>query len=169
MRTQEFFVDIRQKSKGNSHSEIACISIRRGDKTRNNNKTFYDDWSLSMYYYQKALDILRQRIHNLIFVYLVGGGRNRQMIAEDRQWVKDTFIKPHSEEPLFLEPEDFTEANAMHMMTQCDNLVVPASSFSWWAGYFGNEDRLIIASKHIQVDFVSEDYYPPSWTLIAIK
>jgi len=81
------------------------------------------------------------------------------MTAKDRQWVEDTFIKPHPEEPSLWEPEDFTQANAM---TQYDNLVVSASSFPWWAGYLGNEDRLIIAPKHIQVDFVSEDYYPSS-------
>jgi len=167
LRTKEFFFDIRRQSKSASHREIACISIRRGDKTRNNNKNFYDDWSLSMDYYWKALGLLRQRNHNLIFVYLVGGGTDPQMTAEDRQWVKDTFITPHSKEPSFLEPEDFTEANAMHMMTECDNLVVSASSFSWWGGYLGNKDRLIIAPKEIQIDFVSEDYYPPSWTLIS--
>ena len=128
---------------------------------------FYNDWSLSVDYYRKALDIFRQRNRHMIFVYLIGGGTDSQMVMEDRQWVEDTFITPRPEEPSFLEPEDFTEANALHTMTECDNLVVSASSFSWWAGYLSNKDHLIIAPKTIQLDFVPEDYYPPSWTLIA--
>jgi len=116
--------------------------------------------------YLKALNILRQRNDNMIFVYLTGGGTRPEIVAEDRQWVKDTFLT-RPEEPSFLEPEDFTAADALHMMTECDNLVVSASSFSWWAGYLSNKDRLIIAPKQIQTDFVPEDYYPPSWTLIS--
>jgi hypothetical protein len=167
LRTQEFFVYVRRQSKNTSHREIACISIRRGDKTRMHKKGFYNDWSLSADYYRKALDILRQRNRNMIFVYLIGGGTDSQMEVEDRQWVKDTFIIPRSEEASFLEPEDFTEANALHTMTECDNLVVSASSFSWWAAYLSSKNRLIIAPKEIQLEFVPEDYYPPSWTLIS--
>jgi hypothetical protein len=103
----------------------------------------------------------------MIFVYMIGGGTNSQIVAEDRQWVNDNFITPRPEEPSFLEPEDFTEANALHTMTECDNLVVSASFFPWSAGYLSNEDRLIIAPKKIPLDFVPEYYYPPSWTLIS--
>jgi hypothetical protein len=166
LRTQAFFADIRRQSRNGHHPEIACISIRRGDKTRKKKGNVYDNWSISVDYYWKALDILRRRNRGMTFVYLTGGGTTPRMVAEDRQWVKDTFITPHGGQASFLEPEDFKAANSLHMMTECDNLVVSASSFSWWAGYLSKKDGMIIAAKHIQEDFVPEDYYPPWWTLI---
>ena len=166
MRTNKFLANIRRRSSAAPEWEVACISVRRGDKTRMNDESFYDKWSLSTDYYKKALNLLHQQDRGMIFVYLVGGGTTPEMIEEDRQWVLDTFINPHPDEYAFLEPEEFEAASSLHMMTQCDHLVVSSSSFSWWAGYLSTKARTIIAPKVIQADFVPEDYYPPAWTLV---
>ena len=166
MRTELFFADIRQQLGRRLHSDITCISIRGEDKIRTQKDKLYNSWSLSLDYYRKALDILRQRNRSSIFLYLSEGGTDPQMVAEDRQWVKDTFITPQLGDRSLLEPKDFTAADSLHMMTECDSLVVSASSFSWWAGYLSKKARTIIAPRVIQEEFVPEDYYPPSWTLI---
>lgn len=165
-QTSNFLADVRRQASMPAEGEVACVSVRRGDKIRMDNQHFYNRWSLSIEYYQKALSVLRQQDQPMAFVYLVGGGTTPEMVAEDRQWVIDTFIRARPDEHSFLEPEGFSAANSLHMMTQCEHLIVSSSSFSWWAGYLSTKARTIIAPKVIQTDFVAEDYYPPSWTLL---
>jgi hypothetical protein len=73
----------------------------------------------------------------MVFVYLIGGGTDPQMTAEDRQWLKDTFITPRLEVLSFLEPEDFREANGLHTMTM---------------GEFGSVCQLFVLVSWISVE-----------------
>jgi hypothetical protein len=184
-------------------SKIACVSVRRGDKTRNASP-IYNPWTLSLDYYNRAIGIIRakhgdfrdndsilrvsrdrdtsntlrshhtNRTHNntLSFLFFTGGGfNNSALMEEDRAWVRKNLMRPLLEAgySVHLEPSHFDHLAAMQTMSLCDEIVVSASSFSWWSAYLSGHNN-VIAPNDLQINgvgFAAEDHYLPSWTVLS--
>jgi GR25 family glycosyltransferase involved in LPS biosynthesis len=151
---------------------IACVSVRRGDKVRLHNSG-YNQWALSLNYYDKAIRLLRMKYKKLALVFFVGGGFNKKIKLEDREWVKTHLMANLSANnvPVHLEPYDMSHIVSMHAMSQCDALIVSSSSFSWWSGYLSRNTSTIIAPKTLHEsstwEFSESDYYPSNWILLG--
>lgn len=138
---------------------LTCVSVRRGDKTRNPSG-IYNPWPLSLEYYLQAIEYVRccslnltgevrtNRGRFLALVLFVGGAIAKDDIEQDRQWAMDTIAsafhqnrddnakRNYTARNIFMEPQDGDHFMAMYTMSRCDNLVVSSSSFSWWSAYF---------------------------------
>jgi hypothetical protein len=140
---------IEQIQKVNSVS----IHIRRGDylinPMHNTNKE---------YYYEKALEIIENRIENPVFF----------VFSDDMDWVKLNFSTKR--ETVFIDFNDaLTNFEDLKLMSSCKHNIIANSSFSWWGAWLNqNPDKIVIAPKQWFNDdsIYSEDIIPTSWIKI---
>jgi hypothetical protein len=156
-----------------SHSkQLVCVHVRRGDKIRQ--KSIYNEYSLSLEYYENAISMMRTNFSSLALVFFVGGGIDQNQNNEDRAWVQKKLMEKYSFNNIttLIEPEHTSYFIAFDLMSRCDGLVVSSSTLSWWAGYLNKNASVIVAPKRChndKVTFIPEDYYPPNFILIDMK
>jgi hypothetical protein len=110
------------------------VHIRRGD---------YIHWPsekhpaiLPATYYEKCIQIIQTKIANAFFIFT----------SDDPFYVKDVF---GSMENSYISYSSSLEDFAL--MTQCKSGILSASSFSWWAAYFSNQQHpnsIFLAPKY---------------------
>ncbi len=130
------------------------IHIRRGDYV--NNTTFGSVCTLD--YYERGIKAIIQSVVSPKF-YIFSNGKD---------WCEENII------PLLsgydVELVDINSGTTsfcdMFLMTQCQNLIIANSSFSWWAAYLNQNKGIIIAPKKwTSLDY--EDNVPlEEWMLI---
>jgi len=102
--------------------KLTAIHVRRGDYLRL--PDFHSPCNIN--YYQSAIDKI--------------GDGNFVFVSDDINWCKENFNK---ENIIF---SDFnSEIHDLFLMTQCDNIVMSNSSFSWWGTYMNNKKNIVIA------------------------
>ena len=136
---------------------------------------FYDQWSISEEFYMDALSVLRQRLGSkLAVIIFVGGSVSEKSGEADRVWVSKQLIpaivsSDQSGEILTYTADDLNALTSMTAMSLCPNIIMGASTFSWWAGYLATDAKNIIAPEQQLTDtkrFNPKDHYLPEWTLL---
>ena len=161
---------------------LVCLHARRGDKVKSHasDYNFYDGWSLSDTYYYHARNHFKDLYGRINLVIFTGGGFNAHDKVQDLTWSREHLKRKLAwgKEVKVFNIEEFDNvtnsdmydnpALSMKLLSLCDNLIISSSSFSWWAAYLSNHTN-IVAPKHLYVDsveFIPEDYYLPTWTLL---
>lgn len=129
-------------SSGINSIDYVAIHVRRGDYV--NNPFYVDLWETE--YYEKAM---------------VEFPNERFMIfSDDIEWCKDNFI---GKEYTF--NEDEVDYEAMNVMASCKGIIMANSSFSWWAAYLSNAEK-VIAPKAWYSDEIERTFCLPEWKRI---
>jgi hypothetical protein len=124
-----FYFDDEIKQEVNSflekiknNNKITAVHVRRGDYL--NLSHFHAPCSIN--YYQSAITEI--------------GEGNFVFISDDINWCKENF---KSDNVFF---SDFnSEIHDLFLITQCDNVIMSNSSFSWWGVYMNNIKNTIIS------------------------
>lgn len=114
-----------------SKENSVSIHIRRGDYSK------YGFPMLTLNYYKKAIDIIRQNVTNPIFY----------LFSDDINYVKHSFS--------FLKNAIIVSNNCrdksyldMQLMSMCKHNIIANSGFSFWGAWLNsNPDKLVIAPK----------------------
>jgi hypothetical protein len=114
------------------HFINTAIHVRRGDYL--SLPHFY--CQISMEYYMEAIDII-YRLYDTKQKFFV--------FSDDIPWCKETL-------PEYFDVTYFSEGNTplqdLWLMSQCDCVVLPNSSFGWWGGWlatYANQDKTAIS------------------------
>jgi hypothetical protein len=132
-----------------------CLHLRRlhgiaGGQTNAEGVKFHG--ASEMTYYDKALEIIAQKEHDLHFF----------VFADDPIWAKENIKLPY--------PTTFVSGNAdyedLQLMSQCKHHIIANSSFSWWSAWLNpNPYKVVIAPDDWFKDknINTKDIYPASW------
>lgn len=135
------------------------IHNRQGDFNSNINKQIGHVAS-SADYFQAAVTQSRRKHYfdSKSVLFLV--------VGDDYKWNREIFatfpdvVVMRSEEAI----------DDLCLLATCDELILSASSFSWWAGYLNGGPVIasaLYALKNSELaSQMSRDYYLPSWTLL---
>lgn len=122
--------------------------------------------ALPISYYHNALDYVRK----------VLGPFDLFVFSDDIFWTKDRLVIPSECSVTFIESKgdkgkDETYRD-FYLMRLCKHGIIANSSFSWWAGWLGDQDQL---EQHIQsirirpdICYMHEDYWPTGWKPISV-
>lgn len=168
-KAENFITNIRNHLP--SGCKLIGVHVRLGDKINNKqNANFYDQWSLSGAYYQKAIRLLTARHKSHALVFFSGGAENKDGLSSDRHWTKQQYggISNHT----FFDHSD-DHFVSWHALSLCDAIVVGHSSFSWWAAYLSGTLEVVApyhmfsASAEKTEGYAADDYYLPWWSLLS--
>lgn len=134
------------------------IHIRRGDYVTN--KWFGGICDLE--YYKKAIALMLKKLESPSFY----------IFSNDIDWCKDNIAPLVGDNSITY--VDFNIGKNSHkdiyLMSQCKNLIIANSSFSWWSAYLNVNGGIICApSIWIRRGYSAEDILYPSWTIIDVK
>lgn len=113
------------------NTESICISIRRGDylKLENRQKYFLCDKN----YFDKAIETIRKRVPNATLIFF----------SDDIDWVKENY-KYDGE--VYYEMAENPVWEKVRLMSRCKHFVISNSTFSWWVQYLSNNPEKIVVS-----------------------
>lgn len=123
--------------------------------------------SLPVSYFQNALMQMKDLLKSFnLFVF-----------SDDVQWTKSRLHVPADIQVRYIEPSGkgpkFDTLRDFYLMRLCKHGVIANSSFSWWAGWLGEQDWLAKGEKPIRMranrtEF-NNDYWPDRWQVIPIE
>lgn len=110
--------------------QSVSVHIRRGDYVKINN-------TVSLFYYQKAIQCIRQFYQNPIFL----------VFSDDLDWVKSNI--PMEGEFIYVnEDRKMQDYEELLVMSKCKSNIIANSTFSWWAAWLNqNKEKCVIAPK----------------------
>lgn len=116
-------------------------------------------------YYRNALRYLRGRMGNgTVFVFSDDLGWSRRHVLTD-DVLKDSPFNFVFDSANSSQLRDFT------LMRMCKHGIVADSSFSWWAGWLGEQDRLSRGEEglrlHVNRRVMNDDFWPDRWIAIS--
>lgn len=137
--------------------ESVGLHIRCTDRKEAKNLKLYGE--IPAAYYAKAIRHIQAQGKNNLQVYVFSDD-----VEKAAGYIPNgfpvTFVSGHfTKDPI----EDF------YLMTQCNNLVMTNSSFSWWAAYLNNRENAIIVAParwYNEIHFNYNDIYYPQWARI---
>lgn len=130
-------------------SNTTALHIRRGDYLQ-----LQDHHPIQpMQYYEEAME-------------LVGKDKEYLVFSNDIPWCQANFKGKNIK---FSEGRD--EIEDLYLMTQCENVIMANSSYSWWGAWLNkNKNKIIIAPKNYYgkaLSFVdTKDLFLKDWVLI---
>lgn len=139
-----------------SASNTVGIHVRRGDYLKAQNAKFSQ--SCGKDYYAKAIALLKES----------GKDYHYYFFSNDMEWCENEIV------PL-LNPSDYTFVTEnkginscwdMYLMSQCENLIIANSSFSWWGALLNKRTPNVYAPKMWKIGVPSDSICPLEWTLI---
>ena len=124
MEAYEYLEKIRQ-------TNSVAVHIRRGDYLKLQN--IYGNICTEEYY-RNAITKMYQMIENPVFFFF----------SDDMEWAKQTFT--FDKNFVFADGRGvWQDYHDMHLMSECKNMIMANSSFSWWAAFLNaNVDKQII-------------------------
>ena len=139
-----------EASKLKSINSIA-VHVRRGDYVRN-----ADYYGLcSEAYYAKAIDFMRERVSNPMFVFF----------SDDVEWVKSHIPCDGAKYVTWNKGADSWQD--MYLMSCCKHNIIANSSFSWWGAWLNsNADKIVIAPTPWCDYSADYDIVPIQWQKI---
>jgi hypothetical protein len=117
-----------------------------------------------MGYYLNALAYLKVAIgRGMVFVF-----------SDDIEWVKICFLKYWVNKFIQFEfvPVDgeSSQIRDFTLMRICRHGIVADSSFSWWAGWLGEQERIAKGEEslrfHVNRRVMNDDFWPERWMTI---
>jgi hypothetical protein len=108
-----------------------CISVRRGDFLKKENKGWFDVCTKE--YYLEAIEKIQSLIENPVFVFF----------SNDISWVKANI---HVDAKCYYESGNDPVWETLRLMSSCKNFVISNSTFHWWAQYLCTNPNKIVIS-----------------------
>ena len=134
-------------------NNVISVHIRRGDYLNSVNRMHLGVCTLE--YYQKAIEIIKQRVDNPSFLFF----------SDDTDWVKENFILGKSD--MIVENEDIPPFWYIYLMSLCSHNIMSNSTFSWWGNFLNtNPEKVTIAPRCWYLDENNPHFYGDNWTLI---
>jgi hypothetical protein len=137
-----------------TNTEAVSIHIRRGDYvTVEKTNTVHGVCSLD--YYQKAIDLIVDKIPHAVFYFF----------SDDMDWVKANM---HIEQPsVYVDiNDDAHNYEDLRLMSNCKHNIIANSSFSWWGAWLNNNPTKIVVApqKWANVEGLNtSDLIPATW------
>ena len=134
-----------------------ALHIRRGDYLKAQH--FHVNlWETD--YYQKAIALFP----NEKFIVFCKDNQGWEQDKADRQWCRDN-LTPLLGDRFELPDKNNTEIEDLNLMSSCKSIITANSSFSWWAAYLGEHEKVVCPSKWF-VDGIQRTELLDSWTKI---
>lgn len=132
-------------------NESVCISIRRGDYLKSENKALQ---VCTINYYKKAIaKILELKPNAKFFVF-----------SDDIEWVKENL---NFSEDTYFESGNDPVWETLRLMYSCKNFIISNSTFNWWGQYLSrSKDKIVIAPSKWKNTFDDRGLYEEDWILI---
>lgn len=139
-------------------TDAVALHIRRGDYLQAHN--FHVNlWETD--YYQKAIALFPNEQKFIVFCKDNQGWKQDK---EDRQWCRDN-LGPLLGNRMELPDRYNTEIEDFNLMASCKNIIGANSSFSWWAAYVGQHDRIVMPQSWF-VDGIQRTELLDNWILL---
>ena len=125
---------------------VTTVHVRLGDYVSKFSHIYHQ---CSMRYYQEAMSMFPDSY----FLF----------VSDDMQWVKENFQGDN----VFYSP--FTdELDDMCLLSSGDNIIMANSSFSWWASYLSQAEKIIAPKEWFKPDVKHDtsDLYLKDWILL---
>ncbi len=132
--------------------QTVALHVRRGDYVQD--KTVNQVHGVcSMAYYQKAIEVIHQKIANPYFI----------IFSDDITWCKSAIKTGFSQ--LFI---DYPNKNweDMQLMSLCKHQIIANSSFSWWGAWLNqNPEKVVVAPQKwlAEKPISMDDVLPKNW------
>ena len=115
-------------------------------------------------YYLNALERLQDEI----------GGGTVFIFSDDIEWTKVQFLKSWRERfsrfDFKVVDGESSQLRDFTLMRMCRHGIVADSSFSWWAGWLGEQERLTKGERplrlHVNRRVMNDDFWPERWVSI---
>lgn len=149
-----FFAKNIEKKIVNSNS--VSLHIRRGDYAFNQ-KVKYCFGLLSLDYYQRAIEIIKDKINNPLFF----------IFSDDIDWVKKNLNLDAS--LIYVSNSNLRDYEELVLMSKCKHNIIANSSFSWWGAWLNQNYKKIIVAPKIWFknrNINTKDIVPDNWIKI---
>jgi hypothetical protein len=134
-------------------SETAAVHIRRTDYLVENGFG-----SLTERYYHEAIDLIRSKVDNPVFVFF----------SDDLDWCRKNF---RDDRFIFCDDQDWQlDYLQLFLMSKCKHQIIANSSFSWWGAWLNNNpSKQVIRPERPFLDssLQYESYYPADWISLS--
>ncbi|MGH2959355.1 MAG: alpha-1,2-fucosyltransferase [Solirubrobacterales bacterium] len=133
-------------------SQSVAVHVRRGDMVTDPGSAELFGSMPARYYERAARYIAERRPGCEFFVF-----------SDDPEWCEQTLDLPGPMQVMSGKTEPFED---LTLISRCDNVVVPNSSFSWWGAWLGeNSDSLIVVPERPYRDerTTGVSGYPERW------
>ncbi len=116
--------------------ESVAVHYRRGDYISNPKTADYHG-VLSPGYYQRAVELLCEQVHNPhLFIF-----------SDDPEWVKESVTFPLPTQVVDHNPPE-RACEDLRLMSHCKHAIIANSSFSWWGAWLNrNPEKVVIAPQ----------------------
>lgn len=137
-------------------SNSVCINVRRTDYV-----TIYNAF-IGTEYIQNGVKIILERIKDPEFF----------VFSDDVQWCQENIKLDYPVHFIGHEHAGLKFGNYMQLMTLCRHMIIPNSSFAWWAAWLNqNPDKMIIAPKNwlnaeVLDEQINADRVPNGWIAV---
>lgn len=115
-------------------SDSVCITIRRGDFLKAENKSFN---VCDEEYFYNGMKYIQKNVKNATFF----------VFSDDIEWVRENMKFPY---PVNYENNNGRDPvwEKLRLMSSCKHFVISNSTFSWWAQYLSLfENKIVVAPK----------------------
>lgn len=145
-------------SEGIETIDAVAIHIRRGDYLQ------AQDFHINLWntdYYQKAIALFPEAKRFIVFCK---DNQGWEQDKEDRQWCREN-LSPLLGERMELPDKYNTEVEDFNLMASCKSIIGANSSFSWWAAYLGQHEKIVFPKQWF-VDGIQRTELLDNWTLL---
>lgn len=158
---QKYKEEIRQRFShgvGNKTVPFVALHIRRGDYLKAT-QFHVPLWDTD--YYKKAVALFPDDK----FMVFCKDNQDPEIDRADREWCKEFMTDLVGEGRFALAPNDTEETDDLNLMASCKSLVGANSSFSWWAAFLGNHEKVVFPRDWF-TDGQHRTKLLPEWTLL---
>lgn len=137
--------------------DAIALHIRRGDylQAHNFHKNLWDTD-----YYQKAVAMFPTDK----FLVFCKDNQDSAQDKKDRQWCREN-LPALIGNRFEMAPYEDSEVENLNLMASCKSIIGANSSFSWWAAFLGNHEKVIMPQQWF-VDGIQRTELLPEWTLL---
>ena len=123
---------------------------------------------LPIEYYIKSINYLKNKISNIEnenYILIFGELNDKEKIEEHIKIINKEF----SNLEILICDYNIEDYEQMLLMSLCDHNIIANSTFSWWGGYF-NDNNKIICYPNIWIGSTNntQDLFPQNWNIITI-
>lgn len=127
-----------------------CLHIRRGDYLTGINYELFGK-VCNEQYYQKAIDYIEGKLSDICYY----------VFSNDMEWAKKILLGKNA---VFVDWNRGEESwKDMYLMSKCSNLIIPNSTFSWWAAWLCEHPVNIVCPKLFVYEDEQSDIYLDNW------
>ncbi|MCW3786767.1 alpha-1,2-fucosyltransferase [Plebeiibacterium sediminum] len=139
----------------NSSNSVG-VHIRRGDYLNKENISHFEQ--VGVEYYLKAKEIIQSKLKDNVQFFF---------FSDDIDFVKSNYDWGCNVKYIDWNVGDKSYLD-MYLMANCKGLIIPNSTFSWWAGILGKDKKHVVAPKYWWQDREKDNdiYLPNKWNLV---